>query len=160
MAAITICSDFGAQNRLGCLFEILLVSWGRPVLMLAPHRTLCVSHSVMSNSLQPHGLWPARLLCPWDSPSKNTGVDCYSFLQRNFPNQGSNPGLLHCRQVLYHLSYREVTYNCSAAYHKFRSIVSIFICLKVLSDFFISPLVFCSTLFTLHVYVIFPFFFL
>ena len=30
--------------------------------------------SVMSNSLGPCGLWPARLLCPWDSPGKNTGV--------------------------------------------------------------------------------------
>ena len=33
-----------------------------------------VTHSVLSNSLQPHGLWPARLLCPWDSPGKITGV--------------------------------------------------------------------------------------
>ena len=91
--------------------------------MSTPHTTLCVSYSVVCDSLQPHGLWPDRLLCPWDSPGKNTGVDCHSFLQRNFPNQGSNSGLLHCRQVLYHLSYREVTYNYSAAYHKFWSIL-------------------------------------
>ena len=32
-----------------------------------------LSHSVMSDSLQPYGLQPTRLLCPWDSPSKNTG---------------------------------------------------------------------------------------
>ena len=38
-----------------------------------------VNHSVMFNCLQPHELGPARLLCPWDSPGKNTGVDCHSF---------------------------------------------------------------------------------
>ena len=65
----------------------------------------CVSHSVVSDSLRPHGLWPAGLLCPWDSPGKNTGVGCHSLLQRIFPTQGSNPGLLHCRQILYRLSY-------------------------------------------------------
>ena len=36
---------------------------------------------------------------------KNTGVDCHSLLQGIFPNQGSNPGLLHCRRILYHLSH-------------------------------------------------------
>ena len=38
-----------------------------------------------------------RLLCPWNSPGKNTGVDCHSLLQRNFPTQESNPGYLHPR---------------------------------------------------------------
>ena len=51
---------------------------------------------------------PARLLCPWNSPGKNTGVDCHSLPQRIFPTQGLNPCLLHHRQILYHLSYREV----------------------------------------------------
>ena len=37
---------------------------------------------------------PARLLCPWDSPGKNTGMGCHFLLQGIFPNQGSNPGLL------------------------------------------------------------------
>ena len=55
----------------------------------------------------PNELWPARLLCPWDSPGKNTAVDCHFLLQRTFLTQGSNPGLLHCRQILYHLNYRE-----------------------------------------------------
>ena len=44
--------------------------------------------------------------CPWDSPGKNTGVDCHSLLQEIFPMQGSNPGLLHCRQILYHLGHQ------------------------------------------------------
>ena len=46
--------------------------------------------------------------CPWNSPGKNTGVHCHSLRQRNFPTQGSNPGLLHRRQFLYRLNYREV----------------------------------------------------
>ena len=40
-----------------------------------------VSHSVVSDSLWPHGLQPARLLCPWDSSGKNTGVGCHALLQ-------------------------------------------------------------------------------
>ena len=44
----------------------------------------------MSHSLAPY-LLPARLLCPLDSPGKNTGVGCHTFLQGIFPNQESNP---------------------------------------------------------------------
>ena len=100
------------------------------------------SYSVMSESLQPHGLYS-----PWNSPGqntgvgslsllqgifptriktrspalqadslpaepqgkpKNTGVGSLSLLQRIFPTQESNQGLLHCRQILYQLSYREI----------------------------------------------------
>ena len=68
---------------------------------------VCVSHSVMFNSFWPHGLWPASLLCPWNSPGKNTGVDSHSLLQGIFQTQGSNPGLPYCRQILYCLSHRE-----------------------------------------------------
>ena len=57
-------------------------------------------------SLHPRGLQPARLLCPWDSPGKNTGVGCHSLLQGIFPAQGQNLGLLHCRQILYQLSHQ------------------------------------------------------
>ena len=48
----------------------------------------------MSDSLQPQRLQPARLLCPWNSPSKNTGVDSHALPQGIFPTQGSNPCLL------------------------------------------------------------------
>ena len=41
-----------------------------------------------------------------DSPGKNIGVGCHSLLQGIFPTQGWNPGLLHCRQILYHLSHQ------------------------------------------------------
>ena len=50
--------------------------------------------SAMSNSLQPHGLQPARLLCLWDPLGKNAGVGCHCLLQGIFPTQGSNPHLL------------------------------------------------------------------
>ena len=42
-----------------------------------------------------------------DSPGKNTGVGCNALLQGIFPTQGLNPGLLHCRWILYHLSHQE-----------------------------------------------------
>ena len=61
-----------------------------------------VSHQVMSDSLWPHGLYS-----PWNSPCQNTGVGSLSLLQRVVPTQGSNPGLLHCRWILYQLSTRE-----------------------------------------------------
>ena len=48
----------------------------------------------MSDSLQPHGLQPAKLLCPWGFPSKKTGVGYRFLLQENFPTQGWNPSLL------------------------------------------------------------------
>ena len=47
---------------------------------------------IVSDSLQPHGLQPANLLCPWDSSSKNTGVGCHLLLLRgNLPNPGIKP---------------------------------------------------------------------
>ena len=52
-----------------------------------------VSCSVKSNALRPHGLEPARLLCPWNSPGKSTGVGCHSLLQGVFLTQASNLGL-------------------------------------------------------------------
>ena len=47
-----------------------------------------LSHSVVSDSLWPHWLQPASLLCSWDSSGKNTGVGCPAFLQGIFPTQG------------------------------------------------------------------------
>ena len=46
------------------------------------------------------------VLCPWNSPGKNTGMGSHSLLQWVFPIQGSNPDLPHCRQILYRLSHR------------------------------------------------------
>ena len=60
------------------------------------------SHSVESNSLWPY----ARLLCPWNSPGKNTGVGCHALLQEIFPTQILNLGLPHCWQILYQLNHQ------------------------------------------------------
>ena len=59
------------------------------------------SRSVMSNSLQPHGLYS-----PWNSPGQNIGVGSLFLLQGIFPTQGLNPGLPHCRRILYQLNYQ------------------------------------------------------
>ena len=60
------------------------------------------SHSVLSDSLRPHGL-----CSPWNSPGQNTGMSSLSLLQGIFPTQGSNPGLPPCRQILYQLSHKK-----------------------------------------------------
>ena len=65
----------------------------------------CSVTSVVSDSLRPHGLKPARLLCPWDSPGKNPGVGSRALLQGIFPIQRLNLCLLHFlhgQQILYH----------------------------------------------------------
>ena len=59
------------------------------------------SHSVMSDSLRPRGLYS-----PWNSPGQNTGVGSLSLLQGIFPTQGLNSGLPHCGQILYQLSHQ------------------------------------------------------
>ena len=59
------------------------------------------SHSVVSHSLWPHGLYS-----PWNSPGQNIGVGSLSLLQGIFPTQGSNPGFPQCRQILYQLSHK------------------------------------------------------
>ena len=69
-----------------------------------------VNRSVMSDSLRPYGLY----IDPWtilriplrNSPGQNTGVGTLSLLQGIVPTQGSNPGLLHCRQILYQRSHK------------------------------------------------------
>ena len=54
-----------------------------------------VSHPVVSDCSWPHGLYPARLLCPWGFPGKNTEVGCHFLLQGIFPTQGSNLNLMY-----------------------------------------------------------------
>ena len=63
--------------------------------------SVCVCQSLIVSDSQ-----PTRLLCPWNSPGKNTAVGCHSLLQSIFPIQGLNLGLLHCRQSLNHLSHQ------------------------------------------------------
>ena len=63
--------------------------------------TLCNTMDCSSPGSSVHG----------DSPGKNTGVGCHALLQGIFPPQGSNPGLLHCRRILYHLSHQGSPYS-------------------------------------------------
>ena len=66
--------------------------------------SLCSFYLHLSNN-DPVDHSPLMLLCPLESPGKNTGVCCHFLLQEIFPTQGSNLGVLHCRQILYHLSH-------------------------------------------------------
>ena len=59
------------------------------------------SRSVVSNSLRPHGLHS-----PWNFQGQDTGVGSLPLLQGMLPTRGSNPGLPHCRRILYQLSHR------------------------------------------------------
>ena len=75
----------------------------------------CSVTSIMSVSMRPHELQPTRLLCPWNSPGKNTAMGCHALLQGIFPIQVSNSHLLHCRWIPYplsHLRSPKQTYYC------------------------------------------------
>ena len=74
-----------------CTFELKIVCFPKS----------CESCSVVSDSL-----WPNGLDSPWNFPGQTTGVGSLSLLQGILPTQGSNPGLLHCRWILYQLSHK------------------------------------------------------
>ena len=59
---------------------------------------------------------PARLLCPWDFPGKNTGVGGHSLLQGIFQTQGLNRGLLHCRWIFHYLSHLKLSPTWNPVY--------------------------------------------
>ena len=96
--------------------------------LLPPHSTetvlkvvcvvLCVSVTKSCPTLAIPWTVTTRLLCPWDSPGKNTGVGCHFFLQGIFPTLELNPGLLRCRQMIYQLSY-EVTPKSNGIFQQF-----------------------------------------
>ena len=77
-----------------------IVQLSHPYMLLL----LQLSHVSRVRLCVTHRRQPTRLPRPWDSPGKNTGVGCH--LQGIFPTQGSNPGLRHCRQMLYPLSHQ------------------------------------------------------
>ena len=100
----------------------LIVSWGRGQkkkrVSQQRETKVCdclgfVCVLVLADSLQPHGLQPTRLLCPWGFPGKDTGVVCCFLLQGIFPTQGLNLGLLNCKQILYWLGYQGSCGICS-----------------------------------------------
>ena len=84
--------------------HVYIFSWQIPVILRVnrAYRVKCEWSeicSVMSDSLQPHGLYS-----PWNSPGQNPEVGSLSLLWGIFPTKGLNPGLLHFRQILYQLS--------------------------------------------------------
>ena len=98
---VPVCSSGGSFPGLLSVCSVVQSLAQLPVASGCPKENESVSRSVLSNCLQPPGLQPARLLCPWDSPGKNTGVGSYSLLQGIFLIQVSNPGLPHSRQIPY-----------------------------------------------------------
>ena len=86
-------------------------------------KTIIISESHKTPSCRDSEVKVAQLcptLCdpmdysPWNSPGQNIGVGSLSLLQGIFPTQGSNPGLPHCRRILYWLSYK--MWRCCATY--------------------------------------------
>ena len=102
----------------------LLVSqfWSRTFHSVTDH-LLCIKHCVCAlyKAFSHFQLFatpwtvPARLLCPWNFPGKNTGVGCHFLLQRIFPAQGSNLCFLHYRWILYHWATWEA--QCSQVFY-------------------------------------------
>jgi len=90
---ILFCREYVSYLLCLLLYFVIIVSYG--IMHLVKWLD---SGSVMSDSLRPH-----RLYTPWNSPGQNSGVGSPSFLQI-FSTQRSNPGLPHCRRILYQLS--------------------------------------------------------
>ena len=86
-----------------CITSTNLINWKVQYLICQEGVSEWVgeSHSIMSNSLWPHGLYS-----PWNSPGQNTGVGSLSLLQGIFLAQELNQSLLHGRKILYQLSYQ------------------------------------------------------
>ena len=95
-----ICWQIQCSTLIATSFRIWNISAGSssPALLLL---LLLSCFSRVQLFVTPWTRQPARLLCPCNSPDKNTGVGSHSLLQGIFPTQGSNPDLLHCRRILY-----------------------------------------------------------
>ena len=92
----------------------LMNIWNVCVLVAQSCPNLCDPMDCSPPGFSVHGILQARIL-----ECKNTGVDCHSLLQRNFPTQESNPGLLRGWQILYRFSYREVTIGINHCFKTF-----------------------------------------
>ena len=109
--------------------------------MSSPMKTHCVfvpNCLIVSESLQPYGLQPNRLLCAWNFPNKNTCVGCHFFLQGIFLIQGVNLQLLHllhCREILYLWKAQCIRLTCDIL-HVTKN--TSFIGLTLISKFYIS----------------------
>ena len=81
--------------------KIQYLTFGTVLEVIKYRLCVCESQSFVSDFLRPHGLYS-----PWNSPGQNARVGSLSLLQGIFPTQGSNPGLPHCRWILYQLSHK------------------------------------------------------
>ena len=99
--------EFGTNHPKICRFGMRMFWSQRQSRPCQFKRTFCLSPEQVSGShslcptLRPHGLYS-----PWNSPGQNTGLGNPSLLHWIFPTQGSNPGLPHCRWILYQLSHQ------------------------------------------------------
>ena len=87
---------YGTQYLNSLWFQKILCSEPGTTFWI-PQRNHWCAGSVTQSCLtlcDPHVLYPTSLLCPWDSPGKNTGVGCYFLLQGIFPIQRLNPHIL------------------------------------------------------------------
>ena len=92
--AVPISAEWSSKSR-----DLLgLLKLGRIFLTMVKVKA---KGAVVSDCLLPRGLYS-----PWNSPGQNSGVGSLSLLQGIFPTQGRNPGLLHCRRILYQLSHK------------------------------------------------------
>ena len=96
------------ENPHGQRSLVCYSSWGHKESDTTEQLSTCSKHLMkvkvtqsFSTLCDPHGLYS-----PWNSPGKNTGVGSRSLLQDIFLTQGSNPGLPHCRRILYQLSHK------------------------------------------------------
>ena len=81
-------------EKLRCIYVCVCVCVYIYIIYLCMMCCAVLSCSIVADPLRTHGLQPARLLCPWDSPGKNTEVGCHALLQGIFLTQGSNSCLL------------------------------------------------------------------
>ena len=103
---LTICDRSFQRATSSVLLTIVsLVSSTVPDTQQMSESIDCIGESKI-RSVVFYSLWPHGLYSPWNSPGQITGVGRLSLLQGIFPTQGSSPGLLHCRQILYQVSHR------------------------------------------------------
>ena len=95
-----------------------------------------LSRSVISNSLDPMDCNPPGTSVHGDSPGKNTGVGCHALLQGIFPTQGSNPGLTHCKQILYRLSHQGSSISPTMGSNHENTFYTMVMVKQLISDFF------------------------
>ena len=102
------CSSYSFPSQVYCDYSP--TRYSRKYVMMKSEK--CYSLSCVRLFVTLWTIQPTRLLCPRYSPGKNTGVGYHTLLQGIFPTQGSNLGLLHCRQILYRLSHQGVFLLC------------------------------------------------